>query len=109
MIYLSDPNRQLDFTSEFSHKMQEKNIRAEVVTVIDDIESALIMMEAGIGISVIPEYFKGRFHGTSGLKTCRIAEDLKGVAFTAMWRRGRTTPELSKFLTHMKEFFPSAE
>ena len=105
LIYLNSPDLRLDFTNQFARRMEEKKVHAEVVASIDDIESVLIMMEAGQGITVLPEYFKGRFHGNSGLRTCKISENLKGVAYSAMWRKGKSSKELDLFLQAIKATF----
>ncbi len=105
MIYISNPDLQLDFTTQFIHLLDKKKIRTEVVTYTDNIESVLIMLEAGQGITVLPSYFQGRFHETSGLKACRIKENLKGVTFSAMWQKGKLSREKRLFIEHLKSFY----
>ena len=105
LIYLSSPELRMDFTGQFERRMEETKTHADIVAAIDDIETVLIMLEAGQGITVMPEYFKGRFHGTSGLKTCKINEKLKGVAFSAMWRKGRQSKETEQFIKHIKAYY----
>ena len=105
MIYITTQGLPLDFTGQFIHLLDEKKIRADVVAYTDNIESVLIMMEAGQGITVLPSYFQGRFHETSGLKTCKIDENLNGVTFSAMWRKGKLLPEEKLFIEHLKGYY----
>ena len=105
MIYVGNPDLRLNYTSHFIQMLNERNIHPEMSASTDDIEAVLIMLESGLGITVLPEYLKGRFHGTSGLKTCRIKEDLRGVAFSAMWKKGRHSKELDAFVKHLKNYY----
>ncbi|MBR6349861.1 MAG: LysR family transcriptional regulator [Lachnospiraceae bacterium] len=103
MIYVSAPDIRLDFTSQFIRRLEEKKVHTEVISTIDNIETVLLMLEARMGISVLPEYFAGRFYGTSGIRTCRIDEKLSSVAFSAIWQKGKMTREKSLFIEHLKE------
>lgn len=104
-IHVSGKDEELEFASEFLHQMEAHNIRLNIMQRTDNIDTVFLMIDAGLGFTVIPEYFAGRLFGTSQIRTCRIDESLKATEFLALWKPGQHTKEMAAFIRAVKEYF----
>lgn len=105
IIVISGENEDLDFSAEFLHQLDAHDINYNQVAKIDTIEAVFLMVEAGMGITVMNEYFAPRFSGSSSIEMRPIAEKLKPTDFLAVWKKRIPPPELALFLkeTGMEE------
>ena len=100
LIYISGEDQDLEFAGDFYHQLNLRNIHVNLAARIDNIDSVFLMLDADLGITVLPEYFSGRFSGSSHIRTCPIQENLKPTDFLAVWKPGNHSDELQTFLKH---------
>lgn len=99
-IYISGTDQELDFSSEFLHRLEQAGVHIHIFSRNDDIDSVFLMLDSDMGVTVLPEYFIGRFYGTSQIRTCPIRENLKPTDFLAVWKQGKRSEELEEFLQY---------
>ena len=63
------------------------------------------MLDSNLGVAVLPEYFTGRFSGSSNIRSRLIDEPLEPTDFYAVWKPGKQSKELSQLVTYMKEYY----
>ncbi|MDO4735375.1 MAG: LysR family transcriptional regulator [Lachnospiraceae bacterium] len=105
-IYTSGYEAVLDFTGEFLHQLEQADVHVNVVARTDNIDAVFFMLDANLGFSILPEYFIGRFSGSSNIKVCPIDEPLKPTDFFAVWKTKKQTQAMEQFLAFLKEYYP---
>ena len=60
--------------------------------------AVLLMLEANLGVTVIPDYFSERLSGNTRIHTAKIDEPLKGANLVAVWKKDNKSKELRQFL-----------
>jgi len=103
-IYISGVNDELEFSSKFYHRLQSAGVHVRVLDRIDNIDTVFLMLDANMGVTVLLEYFSGRFSGSSEICICPIDEDLEKTDFMALWRKEFPGAELQKLTDYMKEY-----
>ena len=101
-IFISGDREELDFSNEFKHQLDLHHVHVHQIARIDNIDTVFLMLDSNLGVTVLPEYFSGRFAGTSQISICPIEENLKPTDFLAVWKSRRISEELelfSKFIT----------
>lgn len=101
-IFISGDREELDFSTEFIHQLTVRHVHIRQIARIDNIDTVFLMLDSNLGITVLPEYFSGRFSGTSQISICPIEENLKPTDFLAVWKKHGISEELrlfSSFLT----------
>lgn len=98
IIVISGEAQELDSAADFLHQLDVHNINYNQVAKTDTIDAVFIMLEAGMGVTVLNEYLAPRFSGPSTVTVRPIAEDLKTSDFLAVWKRQVSLPELALFL-----------
>jgi hypothetical protein len=66
------------------------------------------MLDSNMGVTVLPEYFAGRFSGTSDIRICPIDEKLKKTDFLAVWKSVSVNEERDAFVKFMKQYYTSS-
>ncbi|MBR3244114.1 MAG: LysR family transcriptional regulator [Parasporobacterium sp.] len=103
-IYISGSNI-MDFTGDFMHRIDQAGVNLNVFARTDNIDAAFFMLDAGLGVTVLPEYFIGRFAGTSDIKTCPISEDLKATDFYAVWKPKKQERSMEQLITYIENYY----
>lgn len=109
-IFISGKQEELDFSGDFVHQLNTRHIHINHIARMDNIDTVFLMLDADLGITVLPEYFIGRFAGTSQICTCPIEEGLKPTAFLAVWKdKGMTSPlkQFVKTLQNDRSLIPN--
>lgn len=104
-IGVTNENMELEFTEEFIEKLKKNNIQPQILIKTDNIDTVFLMLDANVGVSVIPEYFSERLSGSARIQLREIDEDLKGTDLVAVWKKENTSEELKTFIAYMKKFF----
>ncbi len=99
-ICISGEEQNLDFTTGFLKSLNAAGVSVHTVMRTDNIDSAFLMVDADMGVTVLPEYFQGRFYGSSQIRTAYIDEDLPPTDYMAVWKCGRPSWELEAFLQY---------
>ncbi|MBQ9030540.1 MAG: LysR family transcriptional regulator [Parasporobacterium sp.] len=102
-IYISGESEDLDFSGLFYHQLLSRNIHVNLLDRTDNIDTVFLMLDADMGITVLPDYFTGRFAGTSQIRTCPIAESLKPTDYLAVWKPQKHERELELFLKILRQ------
>ena len=97
---ISSKEQNFDFSTYFLKYLNQAGVHVNIASKIDNIETVFLMIESGMGITVLPEYFKGRFSGTSRIRTVNIRESLPPTEFIAVWKVEKPKAELSTFLEY---------
>ena len=105
-IYTSGNEAVLDFTGEFLHQLELSDVHVNIFARTDNIDAVFFMLDANLGYTVLPEYFIGRFSGSSNIKVCPIDEPLKPTDFYAIWKTKKQSQAMEQFLTFLKEYYP---
>lgn len=103
-IFVSGDKEELDFSGEFVHQLNMRNVHINRIARIDNIDTVFLMLDANLGVTVLPEYFIGRMSGTSQIKTCPIDEKLNSTDFLAVWKNRGLSPELQQFVKAIKSY-----
>lgn len=101
-IYISGDRDELDFSAKFMHQLNLHHIRVHQIARIDNIDTVFLMLDSNLGVTVLPEYFAGRFAGTSQISICPIDEPLKPTEFLAVWKNHGISEELKQFCKYLK-------
>lgn len=104
-IYISGVEEELVFSGNFVHNLQEAHVHVRIIGRIDNIDTVFMMLDSNMGVTVLPEYFTGRFSGTSEIRTCEIAEDLEKTDFLAVWKETEPERELKLLVNFLKEYY----
>ena len=104
-IYISGIEEELVFAGDFVHHIQEANVHMHILARIDNIDTVFLMLDSDMGVTVLPEYFTGRFAGASDIRTCRIDEDLQKTDFLAVWKKGVPEKELKQLVEFLKKYY----
>ena len=104
-ISVSQQDKELDFTEEFISNLNKRGIYPEIYAQTDNIDSVFMMLEANLGVTVVPDYFAERLTGSSMIKTCDIDEDLRGAILLAAWKADNQSEVLERFLLYLKDHF----
>jgi len=104
-IYVSNSNAELDFTFGFVHQLEQENIPIHIIARTDNIDTVFFMVDANLGVTVIPEYFSDRFSGATNIRICRIEEDLPATDFVAVWKESKASEERDTFVDFIKQYF----
>ena len=105
-IYTSGNDAVLDFTGEFLHQLELADIHINIFARTDNIDAVFFMLDANLGFTVLPEYFIGRFSGSSNIKACPIDEPLKPTDFYAIWKTKKQSTAMEQFLAFLKDYYP---
>jgi len=96
-IFISGDREELDFSSKFIHQLNLHHVRIHQIARIDNIDTVFLMLDSNLGVTVLPEYFAGRFAGSSQITICPIDENLKPTEFLAVWKNYGISDELKLF------------
>lgn len=107
-IYISGSAEDLDFSSEFINYLHNSGIHVNITARIDNIDTVFFMLDSNMGVTVLPEYFAGRFSGTSDIRICPIEEKLKKTDFLAVWKSVSVNEERDAFVKFMKQYYTSS-
>ncbi len=99
-ICVSSEDQNLDFTTGFLKRLNAAGVPVNTVARTDNIDTVFLMLDADMGITVLPEYFQGRFYGSSQIRTAYINEDLPLTDYLAVWKTGRPSWELEAYLEY---------
>ena len=97
-IVISGDRHELDFSTDFVRQLDARHIHINRTAKTDNIETVFLLLDSGLGVTVLPEYFTGRFSGTSQIRTCPIDEKMKPTEFVAVWKDRAISEELADFL-----------
>ena len=101
-IFISGERDKLDFSTEFMHQLDLRHIRVHQIARIDNIDTVFLMLDSDLGVTVLPEYFAGRFAGTSQISICPIDENLKPTDFLAVWKKQGVSEEVEVFCKYLQ-------
>jgi len=96
-IFISGDRDELDFSAIFMHQLDLHHVHVHQIARIDNIDTVFLMLDSNLGVTVLPEYFAGRFAGTSQISICPIDENLKPTDFLAVWKKHGISEELELF------------
>ena len=99
-ICISGEKQNLDFTTSFLKGLNGAGVSVHTIMRTDNIDSAFLMIDADMGVTVLPEYFQGRFYGSSQIRTAYFEENLPLTDYMAVWTGGRPSWELAAFLEY---------
>jgi len=105
LICVTNSNIELEFAEEFIEKLKARHLHPKIMTRTDNIDTVFLMLDADLGVSVIPEYFMERLAASSRIKLCPIDEQLNGTDLVAVWKEDNKSTELRTFIDYMTSYF----
>jgi len=107
LICVTNSNIELEFAEEFIEALKARHIQPKILSRTDNIDTVFLMLDANLGVSVIPEYFLERLAASSRIQLCPIDEELNGTDLVAVWKTVNQSAELKKFIDYMMNYFPA--